>query len=209
MYGPGLSVAGRVVEVASGKPFDRFLAERIFAPLEMKETTFHPTAEQVQRLAKMYQPTADKKDLEPGKHWLYEISPDTSPNPSGGLYSTAADIVRFYQMALNGGELNGKRVLSADALQQMTSLQTGYLEPGLGADAAWGLGFALVREPKGGMQMVSAGTFGHGGAFGTQSHADPAKETIFILMVARQNFGPEGPDLRAEFQKLAVDAIRD
>jgi CubicO group peptidase (beta-lactamase class C family) len=209
MYGPGLSVAGRVVEVASGKSFDQFLAERIFAPLEMKETTFHPTAEQQPRLAKMYQPTADKKDIEPGKHWLYEISPDTSPNPSGGLYSTAADIVRFYQMALNGGELNGKRVLSADALQQMTSHQTGYLEPGLGADTAWGLGFALVREPKGGMQMVSAGTFGHGGAFGTQSHADSAKEMIFILMVARQNFGPEGPDLRAEFQKLAVDAIRD
>ncbi len=175
----------------------------------MKETSFRPTPEQQQRLAKLYQPTADKKDLEPGKHWLFELSPDPMPNPSGGLFSTAADIVRFYQMALNGGELNGKRVLSADAVNQMTALQTGEIQSGLPPESGWGLGFSLVREPKGGMQMVSAGTFGHGGAFGTQSHADPATETIFILMVARQNFGPEGPDLRAELQKLAVDAIRD
>ena len=209
MYGPGLSVAGRVVEVASGKAFDQFLSERIFAPLDMKETSFHPTAEQQERLAKMYQPTADKKDLEPGKHWLYEISPDTTPNPSGGLYSTAADIVRFYQMALNLGELNGKRVLSENAVLQMTIPQTEKDLPGLAPETAWGLGFSLVREPKGGTAMVSPGTFGHGGAFGTQSHADPGHEMIFIMMIARQNFGPEGPDLRAEFQRLAVDAIRD
>ncbi|MBI3862916.1 MAG: beta-lactamase family protein, partial [Planctomycetia bacterium] len=208
-YGPGLSVAGRVVEVASGKAFDQFLTERIFSPLDMKETSFRPTPEQGQRLAKLYQPTADKKDLEPGKHWLFELSPETTPNPSGGLYSTAADIVRFYQMVLNGGDLNGKRVLSAEAVRQMTSFQTEENIPGLGAETGWGLGFSLVREPKGGMQMVSAGTFGHGGAFGTQSHADPAKETIFILMIARQGFGNDGPDLRAEFQKLAVEAIRN
>jgi CubicO group peptidase (beta-lactamase class C family) len=208
-YGPGLSVAGRVVEVASGKSFDQFVAERIFMPLDMKETSFRPTVEQGARLAKLYQPTADKKGIEPGNHWLFDLAPDTTPNPSGGLYSTAADIVRFYQMVLNAGELNGKRVLSADAVKQMTSLQTSEVQAGLAPETGWGLGFSLVREPKGGMQMVSAGTFGHGGAFGTQSHADPDKETIFILMVARQNFGPEGPDLRAEFQKLAVDAIRD
>src|SRR5262249_1465631 len=136
MYGPGLSVAGRVVEVVSGKPFDVFLAERIFGPLEMKETTFHPTPEQLKRLAKLYQPNKDKNDLEPGTHWLFELSADTTPNPSGGLYSTASDVVRFYQMALNGGELNGRRVLSADALAQMTSIQTADLETGLPAGQA-------------------------------------------------------------------------
>jgi CubicO group peptidase (beta-lactamase class C family) len=209
-YGPGLSVAGRVVEVASGKEFSAFLAERIFGPLEMRETSFHPTAEQAKRLATLYQPNADKTDIEPGKHWLFELSPDTTPNPSGGLYSTAADIARFYQMALDGGELNGKRILSADAVTQMTSLQSGDLQTGFSAGHGWGLGFALVREPQGPTQMVSAGTFGHGGAFGTQSWADPVKEMIFILMVARQNFGnSDASDMRAEFQKLAVEAIRD
>ena len=209
-YGPGLSVAGRVVEVVSGKSFDQFLAERIFTPLDMKETSFRPTADQQKRLAKLYQPTADKKDIEPGTHWLFDMSPDVTPNPSGGLYSTAADIVRFYQMELNGGELNGKRILSADAVKQMTSLQSGELQTGFTPGNGWGLGFCLVREPQGPTQMVSAGTFGHGGAFGTQSWADPVKEMIFILMVARQNFGSgDGSDIRADFQKLAVEAVRD
>ena len=210
MYGPGLSVAGRVVEVASGKEFSAFLAERIFGPLDMKETSFHPTAEQVKRLATLYQPTSDKKDIEPGTHWLFELSPETTPNPSGGLYSTATKVARFYQMALNGGELNGKRILSADAITQMTSLQTGDLQTGFSPGHGWGLGFAVVREPQGPTQMVSAGTFGHGGAFGTQSWADPARDMIFILMVARQNFGSgDGSDIRAEFQKLAVEAVKD
>lgn len=209
-YGPGLSVAGRVVEVVSGKSFDQFLAERIFVPLDMKETSFRPTADQQKRLAKLYQPTADKKEIEPGSHWLFELSPDTTPNPSGGLYSTAADIVRFYQMVLNGGELNGKHVLSADAVTQMTSLQTAELQTGFTPGAAWGLGFSLVREPQGPTNMLSSGTFGHGGAFGTQSWADPKREMIFILMVARQNFGGgDGSDIRAEFQKLAVEAVKD
>jgi len=209
-YGPGLSVAGRVVEVVSGKTFDQFLSERIFTPLDMKETSFRPTADQQKRLAKLYQPTADKKDIEPGTHWLFDMSPDVSPNPSGGLYSTAADVVRFYQMQLGGGELNGKRVLSADAVTQMRSLQSGDLVTGFTPGNGWGLGFCLVREPQGPTQMVSAGTFGHGGAFGTQSWADPVKDMVFILMVARQNFGSgDGSDIRAEFQKLAVDAVRD
>ncbi|MFN0055435.1 MAG: serine hydrolase [Planctomycetales bacterium] len=209
-YGPGLSVAGRVVEVASGKPFDQFLAERMFAPLEMKETSFRPNENQQQRLARLYQPTQDKKGIEPGTHWLFELSPDTTPNPSGGLFSTAADIVRFYQMVLNGGELNGQRVLSAKAVEEMTSVQSGDLETGFTPGNAWGLGFCLVREPKGPTAMVSAGTFGHGGAFGTQSWADPKHEMVFILMVARQNFGNgDGSDIRADFQKLAVAAIKD
>jgi CubicO group peptidase (beta-lactamase class C family) len=208
LYGPGLSVAGRVVEVVSGKPFEEFLAERIFLPLEMKETSFRPTAEQAKRLAKLYQPTADKKDIEAGTHWLFELSPETTPNPSGGLFSTAMDVARFYQMVLNGGDLAGKRVLSADAVKQMTSVQSGDLQTGLGAGDGWGLGFCIIRQPQGGSQMVSPGTFGHGGAFGTQSWADPARGMVFVLMIARQNF-TGGPDLRAEFQSLAVDAIQD
>src|SRR5262249_19556289 len=70
VYGPGLTVAGRVVEVATGMPFDEYLSKRIFQPLEMKETTFLPSAEQLKRRAQLYQPTADKKDIQAGEHWL-------------------------------------------------------------------------------------------------------------------------------------------
>jgi CubicO group peptidase (beta-lactamase class C family) len=207
-YGPGLSVAGRVVEVVSGKSFDAFLTDRIFTPLEMNQTTFHPSKEQLDRLALLYQPTADKKDLERGNHWLYEVTPETSPNPSGGLYSVAGDLVRFYQMVLNGGDLNGKRILSTDAVKSMTSLQSGELSTGFTPGNGWGLGFCLVREPVGVTEMLSPGTFGHGGAFGTQGWIDPRQEMIFVLLVARQNFGGgDSSELRADLQRIAVGAI--
>jgi len=215
LYGPGLSVAGRVVEIVSGQSFDQFLSKRIFQPLEMNETSFHPTAEQLKRLALLYQPTADKKDLEPGKHWLFDVSSDTSPNPSGGLYSTATDLAKFYQMILNGGELStgtgratfeGKRILSADAVKEMTSLQTEELAT-VAPGVTWGLGFSVVTKPGTGTTL-SAGSYGHGGAFGTQGWIDPERELIIVFLIARQNFS-EGPDLRAEIQRLAVEAIHD
>ena len=209
-YGPGLSVAGRVVEIVSGKSFDQFLAERVLEPLEMTQTSFHPTEEQLQRLALLYQPTADKQGLERGTHWLYDVTSETTPNPSGGLYSTADDLVRFYQMVLNGGDLNGKRVLSVEAVKQMTSLQSGDLVTGFTPGNGWGLGFCLIREPDGVTDMLLAGSYGHGGAFGTQGWIDPKNEMIFVLLIARQNFaGGDSSDIRADFQRLAVGAIRE
>ena len=207
-YGPGLNVAGRVVEIVAGMPYERFVGERILSPLGMRDTTFHPTAEQRQRLARLYQPTADKQGLEPGEHWLMEASAETPANPSGGLFSTAGDLVRFYQMMLNGGSLDGQRVLSAKSVRQMTKVQSGDLKTGFTPGNAWGLGFCLVREPEGVTEMLSPGTFGHGGAFGTQGWIDPRQEMIFVLLVSRQNFGSgDASELRAEFQRLAVDAI--
>ena len=209
LYGPGLSIAGRVLEVATGKSYEQFLNERIFQPLEMKETTFKLNEASTSRLAKLYQPTSDKKEIEPGHHWLFDNATGDIPNPSGGLFSTASDLVRFYQMVLDGGQLNGKRVLSPSAVREMTSLQTGQLSttsPGVG----WGLGFSLIVDPQGGNSTFSAGSYGHGGAFGTQGYIDPHREMIFVLMVARQNFAaPHAADLRAELQKVAVDAIVD
>lgn len=210
LYGPGLSVAGRVLEVATGKSFEEFLSERIFKPLDMNETTFRLTPEQREkRMAKLYQPNKEKTDLEPGEHWLFSDSPSDIPNPSGGLYSTASDLVRFYQMVLNGGELNGKRVLSADSAKQMTSLQSGELAT-VALGVGWGLGFSVVPYPRAGNVSLSPYSYGHGGAFGTQGWIDPQQEMIFVLMIARQNFSaPHAADIRAALQKLAVEAVKD
>lgn len=206
-YGPGLSVAGRVVEVASGMPFDTFLSERIFKPLGMNETSFRPSEQQKKRLAKLYQPGPDGKGLQPGSHWLFDVNESTTPNPSGGLYSTATDLVQFYQMVLNGGELNGGRILSAAAVQEMTTLQTETLETGFTPGNGWGLGFCLVQNPQGPTASLSKGSFGHGGAFGTQGWIDPTRKMIFVLLIARTNFGNgDASDLRAELQRLAVEA---
>ena len=122
----------------------------------------------------------------------------------------ASDLVRFYQMVLNGGDLNGKRILTADAVKEMTSLQSGELSTGFTPGNGWGLGFCLVREPVGVTELLSPGTFGHGGAFGTQGWIDPKQEMIFILLVARHNFGSgDESELRADLQRIAVGAIRD
>ena len=208
-YGPGLTVNGRIVEIVSGKPFDRFLAERIFQPLDMNDTTFFPTSEQKARTAVVYQPTKDKQGIEPGTSW---IGDEKTPNPSGGLISTAGDLVRFYQAMLNGGELNGKRIVSAKSVKEMTSIQTDEIHKPLGftPGSEWGLGFALVETPEGATAMLSPGTFGHGGAFGTQGWIDPKQDMIFVLLIARQGFaGGDASDVRRDFQQLAVDAIQD
>jgi CubicO group peptidase (beta-lactamase class C family) len=207
-YSPGLSVIGRVVEVASGQPFEQFLQERIFAPLEMADTTFHPTAEQQQRLARLYQRGEKDNSLEPTTHWLVHVAPEKSPNPSGGLFSTAPDMARFYQMVLNGGELNGRRIVSAAAVRQMTAVQTDDLKTGFTDGNGWGLGWCIVRQPQGITRMLSPGTFGHGGAFGTQGWVDPQRQMVFVLMIQRIGLSnSDGSAMREALQEYAVQAI--
>jgi CubicO group peptidase (beta-lactamase class C family) len=209
-YSPGLSICGRVAEVVSGTPFDKFLAERIFEPLKMSDTSFNPTPQQQKRLAKLYQPGKDGAKLAPATHWINDLSGHREPNPSGGLFSTARDMARFYQMVLNGGELDGKRVLSPEAVREMTTVQTGDLVTGFTDGNGWGLGWCVVREPQGVSGMLSPGTFGHGGAFGTQGWVDPVKQTVFVLMIQRTNFGnSDASDVRNAFQRAATEAIHE
>jgi CubicO group peptidase (beta-lactamase class C family) len=126
------------------------------------------------------------------------------------LFSTAANLVRFYQMMLNRGELDGQRILSAQAVKEMTSLQSGDLATGFTPGCGWGLGFCLVQKPQGATRVLSPGTFGHGGAFGTQGWIDPQREMIFVMLVQRANFGNgDGSELRSELQRLAVEAIQN
>jgi CubicO group peptidase (beta-lactamase class C family) len=207
-YGPSLSVCGRIVEVVAGKPFDEFLAERIFRPLGMVDTTFHPTAAQQPRIARLYQPGPDKKSLVAATHWITDLTPDRTPNPSGGLFSTAADLARFYLMILHRDELDGRRIVSEAAVQQMTTLQTGVLTTGFTSGNGWGLGWCVVREPQGVTAMLSPGSFGHGGAFGTQGWLDPQRQMMFVLLIQRTGFGnSDDSDLRRTFQDLAVKAV--
>jgi CubicO group peptidase (beta-lactamase class C family) len=209
-YSPGLTVAGRIVEVVSGKPLDKFLQERIFEPLKMIDTSFHPTPQQQKRLARLYQPAKDKKSLEVTTHWITDLSEGRTPNPSGGLFSTAADMTRFYQMVLSGGELAGRRIVSAAAVREMTSIQTGELTTGFTDGNGWGLGWCVVGKPQGVTAMLSPGTFGHGGAFGTQGWIDPKRQMIFVLLIQRTGFGNgDASDLRAALQELAVKAVKE
>jgi CubicO group peptidase (beta-lactamase class C family) len=209
-YSPGLTVCGRVVEVVADQPFEKFLDQRIFQPLGMKDTTFFPDEAQQRRLARLYKPGAQPASLEATTHWLSDLGADRTPNPSGGLFSTAADMARFYQMVLDGGRYGGKQIVSEESVREMTRCQTGDLTTGFTDGNCWGLGWCIVRQPQGVTAMLSPGTFGHGGAFGTQGWVDPRRRMIFVLMVQRTGFGnSDGADLRGQFQQLAVDAIAD
>ena len=207
-YSPGVSICGRIVEVVSGMPFERFLDDRIFRPLKMTETTFFPTKRQRERLAKLYRPGKDGTSLAPAEHWIVDFSGPQTANPSGGLFSTARDLARFYRMIANGGELDGKRIVSRDAVKRMTSVRTGDLQIGESSEYGWGLGWAVVREPQDATVMLAPGAFGHGGAFGTQGWIDPEQGMIFVLLIQRTGF-EEGDrfDARRAFQQIAVDAI--
>ncbi len=208
----GINTLGRIVEVASGQPFDEFLQKRLFNPLGMKETTFWPTPAQARRLAKPYQPKPGG-GLELTDIWFIKggISDhERPPFPSGGLFSTAADVARFYQMMLEGGEWRGKRLLSREAVSQLTRTQTSDIKTGFTDGMSWGLGFAVVKAPKGVTEMLSAGTFGHGGAYGTQSWADPKKDLIVVLMIQRAKIGnADASEVRRALQEAAVAAMVD
>jgi len=209
-YSPGLSVCGRIIEVVSGQSYDEFLKHRIFKPLKMVDTSFMPKPDDRNRLALLYKPGADDRSIEVASHWLSDDAGQRAPNPSGGLFSTAADMAKFYQMILNGGESNGRRIVSAAAVKQMTQLQTGDLTSGFTPGNGWGLGWCVVREPQGVTGMLSPGTYGHGGAFGTQGWVDPHRQMIFVLMIQRTGFGnSDGADIRKEFQEIAVKAIEE
>jgi CubicO group peptidase (beta-lactamase class C family) len=211
-YSPGLNVCGRIIEIASGEPYEQFLAERIFKPLGMNETTFHLTPEQRTHTAQLYKflkpSDADPAKLVPGERLSKAGEADVVPNPSGGLFSTAHDMRRFYQTILNGGELDGHRVVSPEGVREMTSIQTGDLKAGFLPGSGWGLGWGIVRDPQDVAVMLSPGTFGHGGAFGTQGWVDPVKGRIFVLMIQRAGLpNSDGSDIRKDFQQAAVDAL--
>jgi len=209
----GIDTLGRIIEVASGQPYEDFLRDRVFKPLGMDDTAFYPDENQLSRLAGLYGQKdgmltfADYQLIGPTKNAKHPI-------PAGGLFSTGGDLAELYQMMLNRGfygisKLGEKRILSEAAAAQMTALQTGDLPCGFTPGMGFGFGWAVIREPQGVHAMLSKGTFGHGGAFGTQAWIDPAQDLFVILLIQRTGLpNADGSELRKELQRLAVEAIR-
>ena len=200
----GINTLGRIVEAVSGTPFAEFLQAHVLNPCGMKDTTFWPTPAQVKRIATSYRPGRDGQ-LERTEVYFLKgglSNRKRTPYPAGGLYSTATDVVRFYQMMLNGGTFKGQRVLKKETAALMTRTQTGDIKTGFVDGMSWGLGFQVVKTPQGVTDSLSAGTYGHGGAFATQSWADPKTGRIVVLMIQRAGFrnGDNSP-VRKAFQE--------
>jgi CubicO group peptidase (beta-lactamase class C family) len=214
----GINAAARIVEVVSGMTFDVFLKKRLFDPIGMKHTTFYLDSGPRARLVTAYNKNKDTGALDPVPP-RPEFGPrDRPPQGNGGLYSTAPDYARFCQMLLNGGKLGGRRYLSAAAIKFLATPQTGALPTGFfqsdaygkhGTNYGWGLGTCVLRTPHEGVAaMLSPGTYGHGGAWGTQAWVDPIQGAAYVLMVQRSNFpNSDASEVRREFQQAAAKAL--
>lgn len=196
----GIAALGRIIEVISGQPYDRFLADRIFQPLAMNDTFFFVPADKARRVASVY--TYETEGLR-----LVPMPPANYPAPEGGLLSTAGDMARFHQMLLNKGTLDGQRILSAAAVEAMTTSQTGTMKAGFAPGVGHGFGFEVVRETLGMFRYNSIGSFVKGGAYRTYGWGDPAKDLVGIIFMQRTNGGGDVADEINSFMAMSAAAI--
>ena len=200
----GIATLGRIIEVVSAKSYEQFLQERLFTPLGMNDTHCFLPANKRARLATIYQIQNDKLVKADVDHHRPNAK---YPSPEAGLYSTAPDLLRLYQMLLNGGTHEGKRMLSKFALEQMTANHTGELKAGFSPGVGFGLGWAVVRNVEGTFRGQSIGTFAHGGLWKTYGWIDPKRELIGILMMQRLSSDGDQSDELNALAQLAAAAI--
>ena len=200
-YSLSIDVLGRLVEVLSGMPLDQFFRTRIFAPLRMHDTGFEVTADKRARLVALHE---DRNGTLVAAHGnTGELAGADAPlhhvtyfSGGGGLTSTTADYARFLQLFLNGGELDGARLLGRKTIEMMLTNQIGTLQP------AYGLGFALETTDNDSRSPLSLGSFSWGGAFNTTYWADPKERLIALVYTNTYN----APTALGEPYKAMVSA---
>lgn len=210
-YSAATDVVGHLVEVISGQNLDDFLRERIFEPLDMPDTHFYMEANKADRLTAQYTPGDTMKITlqDPGSAESRWISgPKTLFRGAGGLASTARDYLRFQQMVLNGGELNGVRLLAPSTVSLILENHTGELDlwlagPGMG----FGLGYGVVVDRGAAATPLSEGAGYWGGAYCTISWLDPEQELVAVLMTQVRPY--THINVRQDFQVLTYQAILD
>lgn len=183
----GLATLGRIVEVAGGMPYEKFLETRIFQPLGMVDTHVFLPADKHGRLAALYVHEKGRLvkagDNVLGGDALKFRTGAKYSGPEYSIYSTAWDLAQWYQMMLNKGTMNGHRLLAPSSVEVMTRVHTGDLPAGHDPGVGFGLTWAVVKEPIGTLTGHSIGTFDHGGAFGTYGWVDPVKKMVGVFLV--------------------------
>lgn len=198
-YGFGLTVAGRIAEIVSGQPFDVLMRERVLDPLGMHDTTFHPDDRLRARIAKTYKTADDGKSLVRAHNPFFtsDVGDRHMTEPSGGLFSTASDMARFYQMILDGGVCQGRRIVSESAIAEMTRPHTAG-----GKTLSYGLGWQCSPPDKATIPGFSTRAFGHGGAFATHGWIDPEQKIVTVFLVQNVLVNGSGPIRNAFHQKV-------
>ncbi len=211
-YSIATDVVGHLVELISGINLDEFLQERIFKPLDMPDTHFYMNTDKADRLTAQYTPGEENKRItlqDPGSAESRWISgPKTLFRGAGGLASTARDYLRFQQMMLNGGELEGVRLLAPSTVSLMLENHTSDLDlwlpgPGMG----FGLGYGVVVDRGKAATPLSEGAGYWGGAYCTLSWLDPEQGIAAVLMTQVRPY--RHINVRQDFQVLTYQAIVD
>ncbi|MEX1182046.1 MAG: serine hydrolase domain-containing protein [Gemmatimonadota bacterium] len=208
VYGYSTDLLGCVIERVSGRTLDEFFRDRIFRPLRMNDTWFFVPAAQRPRLSVVY--AAGRQGLQRAPEGAtgqgaYVDGPRASYSGGAGLVSTIGDYARFLQMLLNGGELDGARILSPNSVSLMTADHLGatYTQPGLG----FGLGFQIVEDPALAGRHGAPGAYGWGGAYATTYWVDPAERLVALIMT--QTLPSGGLDVADRFRALVYSAITE
>ena len=199
----GIATLGRIVEVLSGREYSQFVADRLLSPLGMVDSFFYPPESKRDRIAMVYPHEKGKLVLsreraQAGDPAAYRAGAKY-PGPELGLYSTANDLFHFYQMLANGGVYNGRQYLSPQSLALMTQDHTP-------DHSGYGLTLSVANPPDTQFDLLSPGTFGHGGAFGTGGSVDPKNELVIVFM-AQMNDGSADTAKRA-LSQIAESAVR-
>jgi CubicO group peptidase (beta-lactamase class C family) len=200
--GAGFETLGRIVEIASGVPLDQFFRTRIFDPLGMKDITFWPSDAQWKRVATVYgrTPTGLTKAAMPND----TLGKGVYFRGSGGLFSTAEDYIPLGMMLANGGELNGKRLLSRKTVEMMSAAHVPDTLPGRPAGEGYGLSVRVVTNHAARGTMLSDGTYGWTGAQGTHFFVDPKEQLVGVLMVQTTI-----QEMQREFEDLVAQSVND
>jgi CubicO group peptidase (beta-lactamase class C family) len=208
-YSEGTTVLGRLVEIWSGTPFEVFLEERIFRPLRMTDTMFWAaTPEQRSRLTTVYGPAPGGGLTQVDTETLPFTERPTLIEGAVGLLSTVPDYLRFSQMLLNKGELDGARLLSAKTVETMTvNGLADAVQATRGGSMGWGLANVQVVLNSTSGEPANTGEYGWDGTAGTIFWVDPLKETVTVLMTQSS---PSNPDqIRQRFKSIVQQAIID
>jgi CubicO group peptidase (beta-lactamase class C family) len=206
VYGYNTDILGCVVERVAGASLDAVIRTRITGPLGMKDTYFFLPPDKRTRLTAVYANGSDMKAMRapdgPRGQGDYVDGPRRSFSGGAGLLSTARDYARFLQMLLNGGTLDGVRILGPKTVALMSTNQTGtlYSQTGQG----FGLGFSLVERPGADGRVESVGTFGWGGAYGSNYNVDPKEHLVLVFMIQQL---PNRTDVAAKFPVLVYQAL--
>ena len=210
-YGLNTDVLGYLVEVVSGMSLNDFFAKRIFEPLGMKDTYFYLPSSRHNRLANLYtEDTASKKAVMMKENYNlngtlyrdYPLTNGTYYSGGGGLSSTIYDYALFCQMLLNGGQLNGKRLLARNTVRMMTMNQIGDISRGANK---FGLGFGITTERGSAIMPTPEGVYEWGGMFATTYWVDPKEKIVALLY--RQIFPTSQSSLPNKFKVMVYQAL--